>query len=60
MIVTTYSDPLVGAVKLAMQKLGVPISPAVRRPALPAPGEAHEKVGNALRDVGLLTVQEAS
>ncbi len=30
MVIATYSDPPIGAVKLAMKKLGVPISPAVR------------------------------
>jgi len=35
-----YSDPPISAIKLAMNKLGVPISPAVRGPALPVPEEA--------------------
>src|ERR671917_1394746 len=34
-----YSDPPIGAIKVAMKKLGVPISPAVRRPTLPATDE---------------------
>jgi 4-hydroxy-tetrahydrodipicolinate synthase len=54
-----YSDPAIGAIKLAMNKLGVPISPTVRGPALPVPEEAHEKVETVLRDVGLLTLREA-
>ena len=54
-----YSDPAISAIKLAMNKLGVPISPAVRGPAMPIPQEAHEKVEGVLRDVGLLTVREA-
>ena len=51
-----YSDPPISAIKLAMNKLGVPISPAVRGPALPVPEEAQEKIEGVLRDVGLLTV----
>jgi 4-hydroxy-tetrahydrodipicolinate synthase len=53
-----YSDPPISAIKLAMNKLGVPISPAVRGPALPIPGEAHENVEGVLREAGLLTVRE--
>ena len=53
-----YSDPPISAIKLAMNKLGVPISPAVRGPALPIRVEAHEKVGSVLREAGLLTVRE--
>jgi dihydrodipicolinate synthase/N-acetylneuraminate lyase len=41
-----------GAIKLAMRRLGVPISPTVRGPALPATDE--EGVETVLRDVGLL------
>ncbi len=53
------SDPPIGAIKLAMNKLGVPISLTVRGPALPAPEEAHEKVEDVLRDAGLLPIREA-
>ena len=53
-----YSDPPISAIKLAMNKLGVPISPAVRGPAPPILEEAHEKVECVLREVGLLTLQE--
>jgi len=53
-----YSDPPISAIKLAMSKLGVPISPAVRGPALPIREEAHEKVESVLREAGLLTVRE--
>jgi dihydrodipicolinate synthase/N-acetylneuraminate lyase len=49
-----YSDPPIGAIKLAMKELGVPISSTVRGPALPATDE--EAVEAVLRDVGLLTV----
>jgi 4-hydroxy-tetrahydrodipicolinate synthase len=52
------SDPPISAVKLAMRMLGVPISPAVRGPALPVPEEAHEKVEGVLREAGLLTARE--
>ena len=52
------SDPPIAALKLAMKKLGVPISPTVRGPALPVPEEAHEKVEGVLRDAGLLPVRE--
>jgi 2-dehydro-3-deoxy-D-pentonate aldolase len=52
-----YSDPPIGAIKLAMKKLAVPISPTVRGPALPVPKEAHEKVEGVLRDVGLLPIR---
>jgi 4-hydroxy-tetrahydrodipicolinate synthase len=53
-----YSDPPISAIKLAMAKLGVPISSAVRGPALPVPEEANEKVEGVLREAGLLTAQE--
>lgn len=48
------SDPAIGAIKLAMKKLGVPISHTVRGPALPATDE--EAIEAVLRDVGLLAV----
>ncbi len=51
-----YSDPPIGAIKVAMRKLGVPISPAVRGPALPATDE--QSIENVLRDTGLLAVSE--
>jgi 2-dehydro-3-deoxy-D-pentonate aldolase len=54
-----YSDPPISAIKLAMNKLGVPISPAVRGPALPVREEAHKKVEAVLREAGLLTAREA-
>ena len=53
-----HSDPRMGAIKLAMNMLGVPISSAVRGPALPAPPEAEEHIRAALRDAGLLVVSE--
>ena len=54
-----HSDPPVGATKLAMNKLGVPISPTVRGPALPVPEEAYARVEDTLREAGLLAVREA-
>ena len=53
-----YSDPPISAIKLAMTKLGVPISPAVRGPALPIREEVHENVESVLREAGLLMVRE--
>lgn len=53
-----YSNPPISAIKLAMNKLGVPISPAVRGPALRVPEEAHEKIEGVLREAGLLTARE--
>jgi 2-dehydro-3-deoxy-D-pentonate aldolase len=47
-----YSDPPIGAIKVAMNQLGVPISPTVRGPALPATDE--QGVEDVLRDTGLL------
>jgi 2-dehydro-3-deoxy-D-pentonate aldolase len=54
----TYSDSPIGAIKVAMNKLGVPISPTVRGPALPVPEAAYEKVEAVLRDAGLLTMPD--
>ncbi len=53
-----FSDPPISAIKLAMNKLGVPISPTVRGPALPIPQEAHGKVEAVLRGAALLTARE--
>jgi dihydrodipicolinate synthase/N-acetylneuraminate lyase len=52
-----YSDPPIGAIKLAMKKLGVPISPTVRGPALPATDE--QAIESVLIDVGLLEISKA-
>jgi 4-hydroxy-tetrahydrodipicolinate synthase len=51
-----HSDPAIGAIKLAMNILGVPISPAVRGPALPAGEGAREGVEAVLKEVGLSPV----
>lgn len=58
MAMGSLSDTPLGAIKLAMNALGVPITPAVRRPALPAPEEAREGVEDALREAGLLAARE--
>jgi 4-hydroxy-tetrahydrodipicolinate synthase len=52
-----HSDPAMGAIKVAMNKLGVPVSPAVRGPALPATDEAA--IEAVLADVGLLETSKA-
>src|ERR687896_415868 len=52
-----YSDPAMGAIKVAMNKLGVPISPAVRGPALPATDEAA--IEAVLSEGGLLEPSKA-
>jgi 2-dehydro-3-deoxy-D-pentonate aldolase len=48
----THSDPPIGAIKLAMQILGVPISPTVRGPALPAADGARDEVEAILENAG--------
>jgi dihydrodipicolinate synthase/N-acetylneuraminate lyase len=60
MALGSLSDPVVGAVKVAMAKLGVPISPAVRGPALPAPSEAYGEIEAVLEGAGLLPVAEGA
>ncbi len=54
-----YSDPPIGAIKLAMKILGVPISPAVRGPALPADEAAREGIEAILEEAGLLGTSKA-
>jgi 4-hydroxy-tetrahydrodipicolinate synthase len=58
MTLGSLSDTPLGAIKLAMNMLGVPISPNVRGPALPAPEEARGQVEDVLREVGLMATQE--
>ena len=53
----TLSDPGLTAAKLAMKKLGVPLSPTVRGPALPAPPDSEEAIDAALEAAGLLPVR---
>jgi 2-dehydro-3-deoxy-D-pentonate aldolase len=55
----TRSDPPIGAIKLAMGILGVPISPTVRGPALPAEEGAREGIEAVLRDSGVLDPSKA-
>lgn len=52
------SDTPLGAIELAMNTLGVPILPAVRGPALPAPEEAREGIEDTLREAGLPVARE--
>jgi 4-hydroxy-tetrahydrodipicolinate synthase len=56
MALGSLSDTPMGAIKLAMNVLGVPISPNVRGPALPASEEARGKVQEVLREAGLTAV----
>jgi dihydrodipicolinate synthase/N-acetylneuraminate lyase len=53
MTLGSFSDTPLGAIKLAMNVLGVPISPTVRGPALPAPEEARKGIEDTLREAGL-------
>jgi dihydrodipicolinate synthase/N-acetylneuraminate lyase len=48
--------PAIGTIKVAMRKLGAPISPTVRSPALPATDE--RAIEAVLREAGLLPVSE--
>ena len=57
MSIYTLSDPGLGAAKLAMKKLGVPLSPTVRGPALPAPPDSEETIEATIEAAGLLPVQ---
>ena len=54
----THNDPPIGAVNLAIKKLGVSISPMVLRPALSAPPKAEEVVEAVLQEAGLLPVAQ--
>jgi len=54
-----HSDPPIGAIKLAMQILGVPISPTVRGPALPADEGSRVEVEAILEDTGVLDRSKA-
>jgi 2-dehydro-3-deoxy-D-pentonate aldolase len=56
---SAHSDPPIGAIKLAMQILGVPISPTVRGPALPADEGAREEVETILENAGVLDPSKA-
>jgi 2-dehydro-3-deoxy-D-pentonate aldolase len=54
MAIYTLSDPGLGAAKLAMKKLGVPLSSTVRGPA---PPDSEEAIEATLEAAGLLPVQ---
>ena len=54
-----HSDPPIGAIKLAMQILGIPISPTVRGPALPADDGSREEIEAILEDSGVLDSSRA-
>ena len=56
MAMYVLSDPGLSATKLAMMKLGLPISPTVRAPALPVPPESEAAIDAALEAAGLLPV----
>ena len=58
MTLGSLSDTPLGAIKLAMNVLGVPVSPNVRGPALPASEGVRGKVEDVLREVGLMVTQE--
>jgi dihydrodipicolinate synthase/N-acetylneuraminate lyase len=58
MALGSLSDTPLGAIKLAMNVLGVPISPNVRGPALPASEEARGNVQDVLREAGLTAVRD--
>lgn len=47
------SDPVVGAIKAAMQRLGVGIAPEVRGPALPLPSDTYDELDSILESAGL-------
>ena len=57
MTIYALSDPGVRTAKLAMKKLGVPLSPTVCGPALPAPPDSEEAIDAALKAAGLLPVR---
>jgi 2-dehydro-3-deoxy-D-pentonate aldolase len=58
MTLGSFSDTPLGAIKLAMNVLGVPISPTVRGPALPAPEEARKGIEDTLREASLPAARE--
>jgi dihydrodipicolinate synthase/N-acetylneuraminate lyase len=54
-----HSDPPIGAIKLATRILGVPISPTMRGPALPADQGAREEIATILENAGGLNSSKA-
>ena len=51
-----FAETPPAAAKLAMNMLGLPVSPTVRGPALPAPENVREGIEAVLREAGLLEV----
>jgi dihydrodipicolinate synthase/N-acetylneuraminate lyase len=58
MTLASFSDTPLGAIRLAMNTLGVPISLVVRGPALPAPEEARKGIEDTLHQTDLLEARE--
>ncbi|CAN5312415.1 dihydrodipicolinate synthase family protein [soil metagenome] len=58
-VLASLGDTPLGAVKLAMNVLGVPISPTVRGPALTLPEETRGEVEAVLHEAGVMVAQEA-
>ncbi len=59
MALASLGDTPLGAVKLAMNVLGVPVSPTVRGPALTLPEQMRGEVEAVLREAGVMVAQEA-
>ena len=57
MTIYALSDPGVSAAKLAMKKLGVPLSPAMCGLALYAPPSSEKTIDTALEAAGLLPIR---
>jgi 4-hydroxy-tetrahydrodipicolinate synthase len=55
----SLGDTPLSAIKLAMNTLGVPISPTVRGPALTLSEEARVEIEAVLREAGVMLAQEA-
>ena len=53
----TLGSPGLSSMKLAMKKLGFPLSPTMRSPALPTPPNYEEAIETTLKAAGLLPVQ---
>ncbi len=55
--ISTLGDPGLSSVELAIKKLGFPLSPTMRGPALPTPPNYEEAIETTLEAAGLLPVQ---